>query len=38
LILENGEVIESGRRAKLAADPGSRFSRMLAAGLEEVLA
>ncbi|MCQ6558921.1 ABC transporter ATP-binding protein [Paenibacillus mendelii] len=38
LILENGSVIESGRRAELAANPESRFSRMLATGLEEVLA
>ncbi|WP_308637262.1 ABC transporter ATP-binding protein [Paenibacillus silvisoli] len=38
LILENGRVIESGRRTELAADPGSRFSSMLATGLEEVLA
>ncbi|RAP73466.1 ABC transporter ATP-binding protein [Paenibacillus montanisoli] len=38
LILENGRVIESGDRAELAADPGSRFSGMLATGLEEVLA
>ncbi|UVI31587.1 ABC transporter ATP-binding protein [Paenibacillus spongiae] len=37
LILENGSVIESGRRSELAADPGSRFSRMLSTGLEEVL-
>ncbi|NBD27056.1 ABC transporter ATP-binding protein [Paenibacillus glycinis] len=37
-ILENGLVIESGRRAELAADPKSRFSAMLATGLEEVLA
>lgn len=38
LILEQGRVLESGSRAALAADPSSRFSRMLAAGLEEVLA
>ena len=38
LILEDGEVIEWGRRTDLAADPGSRFSRLLAAGMEEVLA
>lgn len=37
-ILENGVVIESGRREALAADPKSRFSAMLATGLEEVLA
>ncbi|QHW31998.1 ABC transporter ATP-binding protein [Paenibacillus rhizovicinus] len=37
-ILENGVVIESGRRTALAADPKSRFSAMLATGLEEVLA
>ncbi|NBC71251.1 ATP-binding cassette domain-containing protein [Paenibacillus sacheonensis] len=37
-ILEDGVVIESGRREALAADPESRFSAMLATGLEEVLA
>ncbi|QAY68491.1 ABC transporter ATP-binding protein [Paenibacillus protaetiae] len=38
IILEQGEVVENGARGKLAADSGSRFSRMLAVGLEEVLA
>ncbi|ASS67390.1 ATP-binding cassette, subfamily B [Paenibacillus sp. RU4T] len=38
LILENGRMLESGRREELAADPKSRFSRMLAVGMEEVLA
>lgn len=38
LILENGRTMESGDREKLAADPESRFSRMLAVGMEEVLA
>ncbi len=38
LILENGRTIESGYREKLAADPNSRFSRMLSVGAEEVLA
>ncbi|KKC48160.1 MULTISPECIES: ABC transporter ATP-binding protein [Paenibacillus] len=38
LILENGRMLESGRREELAADPQSRFSRMLAVGMEEVLA
>lgn len=37
VILEQGRIVESGSRIKLAADPASRFSRMLAAGLEEVL-
>lgn len=36
MILEHGRVIEYGARAALAADPESRFSRMLAVGLEEV--
>lgn len=36
MILEHGRVIEYGPRAALAADPESRFSRMLAVGLEEV--
>jgi ABC-type multidrug transport system fused ATPase/permease subunit len=34
LILEDGRVSEEGERAALAADPGSRFSRLLRAGLE----
>ena len=38
LILDNGRVAEYGDREALAADPGSRFSRMLKTGLEEVLA
>lgn len=38
LILENGRVIEFGPRAALAADPASRFYRLLQTGLEEVLA
>ncbi len=37
LILEQGRIVEAGPRVKLASDPGSRFSRMLAAGLEEAL-
>lgn len=37
LILENGRTIESGARDELAANPTSRFSRMLAVGAEEVL-
>jgi ATP-binding cassette, subfamily B, bacterial len=37
LILDNGRVIESGKREHLAADPTSRFSQLLATGLEEVL-
>lgn len=38
VILEQGRIVESGPRLRLAADPASRFSKMLAAGLEEVLA
>mgnify|MGYP001420643844 CR=1 FL=1 len=38
LILEGGRVVEHGPRAALAAAPGSRFSRLLQTGLEEVLA
>ncbi len=37
LILENGRVVEFGSRAALAADPDSRFYRLLQTGLEEVL-
>lgn len=38
LILEDGAVLEHGGRAALAADPSSRFARLLRTGLEEVLA
>jgi ATP-binding cassette subfamily B protein len=37
LILEDGRVAELGDRAALAADPDSRFSRLLRAGMAEVL-
>jgi len=37
LILENGRTLECGAREELAANPASRFSRMLAVGAEEVL-
>lgn len=36
-ILEQGKVVEHGRREQLARDPNSRFSRMLSVGMEEVL-
>ena len=38
LILENGDVIETGRRDELARDPGSRFARLLRIGMAEALA
>jgi ATP-binding cassette subfamily B protein len=38
LILDGGRVVEFGERLALAADPNSRFSGFLRAGLEEVLA
>lgn len=38
LILEDGRIVEFGERTKLAADRNSRFNRMLAVGMEEVLA
>jgi len=38
LILEDGHVIEHGRRAALAADPNTHFSHLLRTGMEEVLA
>ena len=38
LILEGGRVAEFGERAALAADPDSRFARLLRTGLEELLA
>ena len=37
VILEDGCIAEAGEPAALAADPASRFSRLLRAGLEEVL-
>ncbi len=37
LILEEGRVVEYGPRAQLAADPTSRFARLLQTGLEEAL-
>lgn len=37
LILEEGRVVERGVRAGLAADPASRFARLLRTGVEEVL-
>jgi ATP-binding cassette subfamily B protein len=37
LILEEGRAVEQGERAALAADPGSRFYRLLQTGMEEVL-
>lgn len=38
LILDQGRLVEYGRRIDLVADPGSRFSRLLSTGMEEVLA
>ena len=38
LILEDGQIVEHGARARLAEDPSSRFYHLLQTGLEEVLA
>jgi ABC-type multidrug transport system fused ATPase/permease subunit len=38
MVLEEGNIVELGCRAALAADPGSRFAGLLKTGLEEVLA
>ena len=38
LILEEGQIVEFGPRAALAADPRSRFSHLLHTGLEAALA
>jgi hypothetical protein len=38
MILEDGRVVEAGRRGCLADDPGSRFRGLLRIGLEEVSA
>jgi ABC-type multidrug transport system fused ATPase/permease subunit len=37
MILEQGHIAEYGPRPALAADPGSRFYRLLQTGMEEVL-
>ncbi len=37
LMLDDGRIGEHGKRLALLADPGSRFSRVMEAGLEEVL-
>ena len=37
LILEDGKIAEQGERTALAADKTSRFSQLLATGIEEVL-
>lgn len=37
LILDQGRIAEFGNREELAANPDSRFSRMLEVGMEEVL-
>lgn len=37
LILDNGRIAEEGDRARLGADPDSRYSRMLKVGMEEML-
>lgn len=38
LILEDGRILEQGERETLQADKASSFSRLLAAGIEDVLA
>ncbi|MCA9933790.1 MAG: ABC transporter ATP-binding protein, partial [Anaerolineales bacterium] len=37
LILQNGGIVEHGRRTDLAANPTSRFSQLLQTGMEEAL-
>jgi ATP-binding cassette subfamily B protein len=37
LILDHGRIVEYGNRARLAADPRSRFAQLLRTGLAEVL-
>jgi len=36
VVLEDGRIVEHGRRDALAADPTSRFARLLRTGLEQV--
>ena len=38
MILDEGRILEYGRRTQLAADPHSRFAQLLQTGLEEVIA
>jgi ABC-type multidrug transport system fused ATPase/permease subunit len=38
MVLEAGRIVEHGKRAELAANPGSRFAGLLRTGLEEALA
>lgn len=38
LIIEDGRVLEEGKREKLANDPASHFAVLLRTGLEEVIA
>jgi ATP-binding cassette subfamily B protein len=38
MILEEGHILEYGKRSALAADPTSRFAQLLQTGLEEVIA
>lgn len=38
MILEDGQVYESGRRETLVSDPDSRFSQLLRTGMEQALA
>lgn len=38
MILHDGEVLEYGERARLAADPSSHFAQLLLAGMEKELA
>lgn len=38
IILDEGRIVEEGDRAALAADPASRFARLLRTGLDEALA
>jgi len=37
LVMENGRIAEYGPRAALAADPASRFARMLRTGHDQLL-
>ncbi|MEO9059448.1 MAG: ABC transporter ATP-binding protein, partial [Ktedonobacteraceae bacterium] len=36
LVLEDGRILEYGRKEEVASDPSSRFSYLLQTGLEEV--
>ena len=35
-VMEDGDLVEHGRRTELAADPSSRYARLLALGIDDL--